>query len=606
MVKVITPPPFKQRLLKGSNSTYIPSIWFFLDTETVLHTVQGESSHFFTLGWSCLWIRKTPPKKDSYEWVYHQTFEGLNRYIEGIALKIGNMNIIGHNIFFDLQASGFYQYFTEHGWKLKFYYDKGLTYILKCEKDGASITIVSSTNWFDFSLQKLGAALGYPKLDIDFDKCTRDELKIYCRRDVEILVKAVNTYIGFIIDYNLGKFSLTKASQAFTAFRHRFMTHKILIHTHQDTINLERAAYQGGRCECFFVGTVPGGPFVTLDVNAMYPFVMRQNKYPYKLIAYYENKSPKFFTGKLENACIIAEVEVNTCDPVFAIKQKGKTIFPTGKFNAVVASTGFQYGLDKGYIKHVLKAAVYLKADLFSAYVNFFHDLRIKFKNEGNDMFLLLCKYMHNSLYGKFGQLKIVSDIEDFNNGHEYYREEIPNFVTGRTHIHTYLMNQRIIQYPEGEGEYSNVAIAAHITENARFYLWSIIQRIGPSKVLYCDTDSVKIRSKHIGPVKALMGPDTLGMLKVEDESKTLLLEGAKNYRTESKRKIKGIPHKAIEIRPGVFQFTSFVRQVSHLRTGQITGAKVKVITRALKHTYSKGTILASGKVIPFHLNQPL
>jgi len=213
----------------------------------------------------------------------------------------------------------------------------------------------------------------------------------------------------------------------------------------------------------------------------------------------------------------------------------------------------------------------------------------------------LLCKYMHNSLYGKFGQLKILSDIDDFDNGYEYYREDIFNMITGRTHTHTYLMNQRIIQYPEGEGEFSNVAIAAHITENARFYLWDIIESIGRSKVLYCDTDSVKLRKRHIAPVKGLIDPDTLGALKIEDESETLILEGAKNYRTECKRKIKGIPLKALEIRPGVFQFISFVRQVSHLRTGQITGAQVKTITRTLKHRYDKGEILANGKVIPLH-----
>ncbi|GAH63209.1 unnamed protein product, partial [marine sediment metagenome] len=263
-------------------------------------------------------------------------------------------------------------------------------------------------------------------------------------------------------------------------------------------IDLEREAYIGGRCECFYLGKIPGGPFVTLDVNAMYPTVMKNNKYPWKLAGYYENKKPEFFTSKLINLLIIAEIEVDTPDPVFAVKLKGKTIFPVGKFNCFVTTAGFKYGLKRRYITKVIKASVYMKADLFSGYVDYFHDMRIKFKSEGNEMFLLLCKYMHNSLYGKFGQMKIVSEFEDFDNGGEYTREDVYSMITGKMVTITHLMNQRLIQYQEGEGENSNVAIAAHITENARFVLWDLMKKAGLKNVLYCDTDSIKIREKHL------------------------------------------------------------------------------------------------------------
>jgi len=600
MATIYRPPEYKQHNLKPSESTFIPSIYLFLDTETTLHTVQGVKAHYFTLGWTCLWTRPLSGRKERKEWVFHQTFEHFNRYIERLALKIGNLHVIGHNVFFDLQASGFYEWFTLRKWKLKFYYDQGLTYILKCQKSGYNLTVLSSTNWFDFSLAKLGAALGYPKQDIDFDSCTRDELRKYCRVDVEILVKALKRYIEFIQGHDLGKFSLTKASQAFTAYRHRFMPQKILIHSEDHISELERSAYQGGRVECFELGNIRGGPFVTLDVNAMYPFVMRGNEYPCKLVTYYEGPSPEFIAERLSSFAVIALVEVDTPEPVFAVKFKNKTIFPVGKFECFVTSVGFQYGFDKGYIQKVVKVALYIKKDLFSGYVNYFHDLRLTYKAEGNDMFLLLCKYMHNSLYGKFGQLKIVTDINDSESEHDYYREEVFNMVTGRKVVITHLMNQEIVQYPEGEGDYSNVAIAAHITENARFYLWSLINEIGPRKVLYCDTDSLKVRKSDIGPLENKINPEVLGALKIEDESKTLILEGAKNYRTEHKRKIKGIPHNAVEVRPGVFTFDSFVRQVSHLRSGHITGSQVKTITRTLKHNYDKGIVLKSGKVKPF------
>jgi hypothetical protein len=213
----------------------------------------------------------------------------------------------------------------------------------------------------------------------------------------------------------------------------------------------------------------------------------------------------------------------------------------------------------------------------------------------------LLCKYMHNSLYGKFGQLKINTVIESEDTGRGYWREDRPNLVTGRTVVVTHLMNAEIVQYPEGEGDNSNVAIAAHVTENARFVLWDVIKKVGRSRVLYCDTDSVKIRIADQPRVADLIDPTRLGALKVEDTSQKLYIEGAKNYRTVEYRKIKGIPKKAVEIRPGVFQFDSFVRQVTHLRGGVSRGAMIKTITRTLTATYDKGRVMPSGRVRPFH-----
>ncbi|GAH94157.1 unnamed protein product, partial [marine sediment metagenome] len=82
------------------------------------------------------------------------------------------------------------------------------------------------------------------------------------------------------------KFSITKASQAFCAYRFRFMDHKIYIHNDVTVQNLERSAYIGGRVECFRLGKIPGKQFVSMDINSMYPFVMKAEKYPYELVSY--------------------------------------------------------------------------------------------------------------------------------------------------------------------------------------------------------------------------------------------------------------------------------------------------------------------------------
>ncbi len=605
MSGIVRPQNYKQRELKESKSKFIPVNWLFLDTETKPVKTGDITAHFFQVGWTCLWIRSSNKVYGHSDWIYHTEENKFNWYLHFIATKLNGLIITGHNIFFDLQACGFFPYFCDKGWQLDFYYDQGLTYIMKCTLGKKKITVVSTTNWFDQSLKKLGQNLNLPKLDVDFDSATPEQLKTYCRRDVEIIVKTIKYYLRFIQEHDLGKFSLTKASQAFTAFRHRFLDHKIMIHDNPDVLDLERSAYMGGRVECFMVGQIKGGPFMTLDINAMYPFVMKENKYPWKLIRYEENLSLDRARTFLKSYSVMAEIEIITPVAAFAVKHKGKLIFPIGDFTCFVCSTGLSYALEKGYVRHIIRASVYRRADLFTGYVDFFQGLRVNYTLNNNSGMVMLCKYMHNSLYGKFGQLKIQTEITDKQTGRDYFREDVFSMVTGRTVVITHFMNKQLVQYQEGEGENSNVAIAAHICENARFELWSLMQKAGLKNVLYCDTDSIKIRQKHIGPVKCLIKPGKLGYLKVENESKTLFLGGAKNYRTDDERTIKGIPKKAIEGPANYFSFEQFARQVAHMRTGMVRGAIVKPVHRELKAKYSKGTVLKSGKVKPFIFPPP-
>ncbi|KKL23266.1 hypothetical protein LCGC14_2427100, partial [marine sediment metagenome] len=208
-------------------------------------------------------------------------------------------------------------------------------------------------------------------------------------------------------------------------------------------------------------------------------------------------------------------------------------------------------------------------------------------------------------LYGKFAQLRIISEKEDISGSEDYSREIIFNLTTGHNLTVTRMLNTEITQRMEGEGKNSNVAIAAHITENSRLMIWDIIRDVGTDRVLYCDTDSLKIRARDLQHVKHPKSKTQLGALKVESTSEKLYIEGAKNYRTEQGRCIKGIPESAKEIAPGVFTYRWFAGQVTHLEKNIKVGARVTNMTRTLTAEYTKGVIGKDGRVSPFRLSLP-
>jgi len=136
--------------------------------------------------------------------------------------------------------------------------------------------------------------------------------------------------------------------------------------------------------------------------------------------------------------------------------------------------------------------------------------------------------------------------------------------------------------------------------------LWDLIKQVGTDRVLYCDTDSIKIRRSDLKHVKFPKHKTRLGALKVESTSEKLYIEGAKNYRTEKGRCIKGIPESAKEISPGVFSYRWFAGQVTHLEKNIKVGARVTDMKRTLTAEYSKGVVGSNGKVTPFRLESPM
>ncbi|GAJ09130.1 unnamed protein product, partial [marine sediment metagenome] len=253
-------------------------------------------------------------------------------YVESLVHNKTQLYVFAHNIFFDLQSSWFFPLFTRWGWVLDFVHDKGLTYILVIKKDKKTIRLLSTTNWFDITVAELGDMIGLPKLEIDFTDTSDEALSIYCRRDVDIIKRAMIDYMFFVESHDLGKFAMTRAAQSLAAYRHRFMNQKIYIHSDEDSIALEEKAYIGGRTECFSLGIQSGGPFITLDINSMYPYVMRQFKYPCQLVGYKEHVDQDHLEEILSKYACAGQVTVDTNDPIYAMRHNRKIIFPVGEF----------------------------------------------------------------------------------------------------------------------------------------------------------------------------------------------------------------------------------------------------------------------------------
>lgn len=534
--------------------------------------------------------------------------------------------IFAHNAKYDVQVTAGVHYLIEQGYKVEGFSDSN-PFILEMSKTFThsptsgrvyqepkkkTILILSSTNYFQASLKKLGEVFNLPKLDFDHDEeFSMEKALVYCERDVEILETAMESFISFIERENLGSFAMTVAGQSFKAYRQRFMTPEtIFIHNDAEALRVERDAYAGGRTECFGMGEIEGHVNY-VDVNSMYPAVMKSKLYPVKLVTHWRECSLTQLKNKImDDYLICCDARINTTIPIFHKKAK-RLIFPVGDFWTTLSTPELIEGLERGLITEVKNVCIYEAGNIFEPFVDFFYNQRLEAKKEKDEVHSYFFKIFMNSLYGKFGQKDVhwvrVGDAPPDEIG-EY---RIYERSTGKHSIVKVFgggVFKKEQEEPVQESFNSFPAIAAHVTAYARMLLWECIETAGRENVFYSDTDSLFTNETGYQKLvaKGIIDQKILGKLKLEDEGK-LILFGCKDYIFNGKEKIKGISKNAKPLPPSPegnlrFAVTQWGGFSDRFKNKNFQKYYNKVIIKELKRDYNKGEV--HGNIVqPYQLN---
>lgn len=588
--------------IRQNHDTELPRHVLVLDTETTPKVTPEGSEHRFKIGWTarCIISSRGVPLEE--EWRLWKDGGDLLDYLEKTAPRGGTLWVFANNVFFDLQALGFFRAFTAKGWKLDFVYDSQTTYMLVIRKGRLLIKALSVSNYWSASTRELGRLLGLEKINVDFDTVSPEDLLIYCFRDTEIALDAMVRYFEIVRTSDLGSFRLSRAAQSYGAWRHRFMSTRVYCHRDEEVRELEENAYMGGRTEAYQIGTLPGGPFACYDINSMYPFIMSRYKLPCKCVDYHSDISLSDAVGLLAQYSMIAEVELDTPEPLYAWKYRGKVIFPVGRFTAYLCTEGLRQALIRGHAVKIKRAAFYQDAVLFGKYIEEFYSLRQRAKASGDLVTDRLAKLLMNSLYGKLAQRRPVIVSERFIEADDYYRFEAFDMVTHSLMVTTRLFHKETVTAGDEIVPGAVVSIPAHITEYGRLLLYDIQERIGRDRVLYCDTDSVFIADPGLGKLGYPVHPSALGALSKKWSTSTLTVWGAKDYETDASAVMKGIPESAELICPRTWRYTFWPGQKTHLGERVDDCYMQRDVVKHADRPYDKGRLNDDGSITPWVL----
>ena len=594
----------KAHYLKQSIGNQIPSHIICYDTETIsLEPVNNERKQVLEFGWAC-YVRRLPKNKWSEpEWIRFTDHSKLWRFVISKCKDKTRLYLYAHNQAFDFPVLKGFKYFKKRGWKLKLSIIESPPTCLIFKRGKHTIVVLDTLNYFRISLKNLGKNIGLPKLTMPENWKDVEIADAYCKRDAEICLKAMLYFIGFVKSWKLGNYSITFPSQAFNAYKHRFMTSPIFIDDNENALKLSRLAYNGGRTECFKIGVLNEEMYL-LDVNSQYPFVMRVNEYPVECQTRIKNVSLSELSDLLSNYLVTAHVSINTDLPIYPLRQDGKLIFPVGRFKTYLSSPELTHALVYNHLDKIYACAVYKKANIFKEYVDYFYNKRMEYKHANNDVMTWLCKYFMVSLYGKFGQNGMKYEHVGITTDDKIIVWNEYDVETGETHKMRQYANVIECKVNLSESRESHPAIASHVTANARMLLWEFMCIAGRENVYYIDTDSLLVNKQGYNNLNSLLSETKLGCLKLEKTMSTATINAPKDYEFGDVVKRKGISPNAIEIAPGVFNQDQFPSFKGLLRRGDLDNYYIKSVTKHLTRKYQKGTVTAGGHVSPFFLNQ--
>jgi hypothetical protein len=588
--------------LKGHKSNQTPSRCIWFDTETKPKRIaKNKIEHVLTFGWAAFSRKTGSDRWRKPSWCRFTTPKEMYGFISDNCEPKTKLYVFCHNTSFDLPVTDIFKHMSDLGFTLYSAIIDAPPTILTFKRGNETVVFLDTLNIFRMSLKELGKRVGLEKLDMPDVTVQSKEADIYCKRDVEIIMRATIQWYGFIKDHDLGGFSPTLASQAFRAYRHRFMPTKILIDSNEQGTALSREGYYGGRVECFRLGIIKE-PISHLDVNSMFASAMRDGLYPACRLWNITAMKPGKLEEYLKKYCIMARVTLNTDLPIYAQSRKDGLFFPVGRFDTVLSTPELEIAVQRGHIEKVIAATVYTRADIFTDFVKYFHDMRRMAIQTGNTTEAFLLKQVLVSLYGKFGQRGIIWESDSWIDDLTTKAWDVVSFKTGVITKYRQLGGLVQQQHTEAEGRDSHPAIAAHVTAYARVMLWNILERAGRENVYYCDTDCVVVNAEGRDRLNAMIDPDALGMLKVEGEYEEIELRGPKDYRLGDSVKIKGVKKNALWLAPNIAQQEQWSSLKGWLNKGSTGGPTTTTIQKELKRIYKKGTVSKNGTVQPFVL----
>lgn len=491
-------PPAWDHRIRPNEGSWSPRRWMFVDVEGRTAATEDQEVDTFRLACATFVIRDGDraalPRRQ--ELTAHTPAE-LWTWITDRCHHDHTTWLATHGLHYDYQAGAAREQLLRLGWERV---DGSMRVGARWErwrKGRRRLMLVDSWNYLGQRIEEAGRALGLPKRRMPRDDASARSWERYCRRDTEVLERAMLTLLDWWDGEDLGRWGLTAGALAMAAYRHRFMGDLRLVH-HADpqARRLERLALHGGRREIRRHGQLPQGWWAELDYVSHYLMTAAAIHVPVELKSVTDHPRQDVLDHVPPGCGIIAEVTVKVSEGLVPVRHpRLGSLYPVGTFRTVLAQPELELVRERGELLAVHRAALYRTAPALEAWGDWLLPRVLDPPDEVPKVIRPMLKHWTESLIGKFGQRRPAGAPPP--NRHLWADREEVTVHHGGT-VREMPWADKPPEDPErGQDAYNAVpALTAWVHSAARVQLHRALELAGPDDVAYLDTDGFVIEAR--------------------------------------------------------------------------------------------------------------
>lgn len=406
-----------------------------------------------------------------------------------------------------------------------------------CSRGGHRATILDVRNYVDCSMDELATFTETARVPLRADGSDGTHQVNRLAVDALIVREFLLRLLTLWESNDLGKWRWTAGGLSMAAFRHRLMPFPPVLHDDIEIRALERRSYRGGELIVPFIGR-PAGHCFQLDINSLFPHVMRCGLFPEKLVNGVQLNEFRLGPPPGDACEQIAEVALDVGEKGFTLKTDNGSLRVKGRFVATLAGLELDRAKCDGEIVGWRQVAVYKLRPLFREFVDTMWALRQKYTAAGDSLGRKFIKLLLVSLYGKFGQYgySLVPRPDKQALGPwQSWRE--PDNATGEARSFVSIGLKVFQEVSKDNHPQAAIAIASFVTAAARMYMNDMRAMAGAQNVFYQATDSLIVNIEGLTRLNnaGLIGNDVLGKFRIESEGDDCQIDGSHAYRIGGK-----------------------------------------------------------------------
>jgi len=538
--------------IRPNETERFPHRWIVADTEGKSQYLDGVEVQTLRCVDAVRW-RDDLKTGDHEEWHASQSATDFWSWVDDYC-RSGHRTVLWfHNISYDLRTLSAFTDLPALGWQLEWCNLSRDVSVVSWRSDHGTLVIADTYTWVPKSLSDLSGMVGIGKPKLPNGAASLKTWHARCKADVQITRQIVRELLAFVKGQHMGNWQPSGAGMGYAAWRHRFMTEKVLVHDDAPALAAERVAMHAGRAEAWWHGKAKNGPFTEWDMHMSYPRIAAECDIPVKLFAYDDKPSAAVHKWAMKHWTILARVRVTTDKPVVPCSSAGRIIWPVGQFETTLWQPELELITQTGGTYEVLEQWRYNAAPALAEWARWSMFMVNQPDSAITPVQRVFVKHQSRAVIGRLGLKHSVWQEWGTNPFGWCGVTDYVDGDTGDTARMLHVGDKTMLETERREADSSLPQITGYIMSEARVRLYIAAELAGFDTVLHVDTDGMIVNRIGNAALEMYAEQQLRGGWRPKERWGHIDVTGPRHYRTSGRRVIPGVPVSATETQPGVF-----------------------------------------------------